>query len=290
MNLVANLRRKLAEHGFESNEDYEFVLRCLFDVPLTGIRCLHVAGSLGRRKTAFAQALGPALEYAHRLYFDFTRPPPVPQLPEFDDPESDSSAPTAAPSALERVLIEACAYSEGGRTMLILDQLQASDFAEQNALARFVQTREWGEGDANVRAYARNLVLVLISESPLYHALQKASFRVNTDPTAGLVDYRPEDFGLPPQAQALLGSMAELFQQLGCTPTLSEMHKLLADLERRVRTIEQLRQALYGRMELVQLAQLQDGALEPALGQIIQQVDALLGIEQIALSADPSDA
>ena len=53
-----SLRRLLAEHGFESNDDYDHAMRCLFGQEQAQLRVLHVDGQAGRRKTAFAQALG----------------------------------------------------------------------------------------------------------------------------------------------------------------------------------------------------------------------------------------
>ena len=69
-----------AEFGFESNEDYEFPLRTLFDARISHVRTLHVAGESGRRKTAFANALARALEYPHVLYHDFSVPEPPPTV------------------------------------------------------------------------------------------------------------------------------------------------------------------------------------------------------------------
>ena len=74
-----SLRSKLAEHGFESNDDYDHALRCLLEQVVPHLRVLHVDGAAGRRKTAFAQALGPALGFAHTLYHDFSAPEP-PQM------------------------------------------------------------------------------------------------------------------------------------------------------------------------------------------------------------------
>ena len=74
------LRQDLARFGFESNDDYEFALRSLFEADLPHLRALHVDGHGGRRKTAFANALAHALDYPHILYHDFSReePPPAP--------------------------------------------------------------------------------------------------------------------------------------------------------------------------------------------------------------------
>ena len=114
-----NLRRALAQHGFESNDDYEFALRCLFEAELSHLRVLHIDGTAGRRKTAFATALARALEYPHILYHDFTRTEP--QAPVVVVPETDEETGPLEPpmSAFERVVTEACAYSEAARTVLV---------------------------------------------------------------------------------------------------------------------------------------------------------------------------
>jgi hypothetical protein len=39
------LRRKLAEFGFESNDDYDHALRCLFGQEQSHLRVLHVDGT-----------------------------------------------------------------------------------------------------------------------------------------------------------------------------------------------------------------------------------------------------
>ena len=56
------LKQRLADFGFESNEDYEFQLRLLFDAQIAHLRCVDISGDSGRRKTAFAQALARAVE------------------------------------------------------------------------------------------------------------------------------------------------------------------------------------------------------------------------------------
>src|SRR6476659_6374013 len=100
------LRSKLAEHGFESNNDYDHALRCLFEQKPgpngDHLRVLQVDGTAGRRKTAFAQALGPALEYTHSLYHDFSVPEP-PAVPVPIQLEDGSFGPSEAPlSTFER--------------------------------------------------------------------------------------------------------------------------------------------------------------------------------------------
>jgi hypothetical protein len=284
---IGNLKRALAEHGFESNEDFGFEMRCVFQSQQKSLRAVHVAGSLGRRKTAFAQALGAALGFAHRLYFDFLRPPEVraPTL-AIDDPHD---APASKPlSALDRIVLESCAYSEAARTVLTLDQLQASSFTDQERLCQFVLTHHWQAADSEVRAYSRNFLLLLISEAPLYHGLRKASFRVQTDPVAAGEALRAAELGLPASAQALLDALAALHLVLNTAPTASEWQLLLSDLEARVRTLDQLKRALFGRIELLSWESLCEASVTPYLERVLAELGGLLGIEEIDLSA-PSE-
>src|SRR5688572_3333556 len=137
------LRKRMAEFGFESNEDYEFQLRALFAARAPHLRALDVCGESGRRKTAFANALAHALDFPRILYHDFSAPEPPPP-PVIVDPNAEPGAQSEAPlRAYERMLIEACAYSEATRTALILDQLQAAEFADQIRLYHFLQDGTW---------------------------------------------------------------------------------------------------------------------------------------------------
>jgi len=279
-----SLRHKLADFGFESNDDYDYALRCLFEAELPHLRVLHVDGQGGRRKTAFAQALAQALEYPHILYHDFSRPepPPAPVVNPDGTPALEPGL-----SAFERVVTEACAFSEGARAILILDQLQAAPFAEQMRLTRFAAACEWSAGSASVLANPRNLLLVLISEEPLYHSLARLSYRVWADAEKAFLDYRPEDYGLPADARPLFEALAELFASLGAAPTPTEFGRLLADLLLRVRSEDQLRQSLFGWTETVQRARLFAPGITPLLRQVIDRLTEFLGVDQVELSAGP---
>lgn len=283
---MAQLRKRLAEFGFESNDDYDFALRCLFETRPQGVRLLNPVGESGRRKTAFAHALAHALEYPHLLYLDFSRPPaPVePKSVELDD--NHDGPLEAPPSPFERVIIEACAFSEAARVVLILDQLQSADFADQVRLYQFAASGLWADGKA--RAHPRNLLLIVISELPLYHSLAKLAWRIHTDSTAQSFDARPADFGWPATADALFSALGSLFELLGRAPTQSETSHLLADLNDRVRTAEQLRIALYGRMEGVERERLYAPALAGALQQVVDCMGELIGIDEIVVQADES--
>ncbi|WP_440870569.1 hypothetical protein [Thiocystis violacea] len=275
----------MAENGFESNDDYEFQLRCLLESPTRGIRTLNITGDGERRKTAFANALAHALEFPHVLYHDFTdENPPLPDviLPPSRD-ELGREEPPIEP--LDQIVSEACAQSEGDPTVLILDQLHATDFREHIRIHRLVSNCYWNVRDGRYFANPRHLLLFLISEEPLYHALQKESFRIwiNRVSEQHLI-YRPDDFCLGQEAQPLFDALAALFRSLGAAPTQSELTRILCDLQLHVRTPAQLQLSLYGRTEGVERNTLEDPAHRTHLQQVVEAAQALLVSEHIELS------
>lgn len=277
------LRQDLARFGFESNDDYEFALRSLFEAELSHLRALHVDGQGGRRKTAFATALAHALDYPHVLYHDFSREePPAPPLPlQLEDGTAGPAEP--GPNAFDRALTEACAYSEGARCILILDQLQAADFADHIRLYEFGTTREWHGAAGTVRANPKHLLLVLISEEPLYHSLAKISYRVWTDSQRAYLDFRPEDYGLGPDAQALFSALSAVFEAAQAAPTPREFQRLLLDLLHRVRSEDQLRQSMFGWVEAVERERLYSPELTPRLRAALDALTRYLGGEDVEL-------
>ncbi len=286
-----SLRKKLAEFGFESNEDYAFAVRTLLESENSSVRAAELVGAVARRKTAFANALGLALAYPHRLYHDFTRMPVAelaPPRPDDADENIDTGDRRAALplNAFERILTEACAFSESSRTLLILDQLQACDFSDQLRLFQFIQSGIWSDRGGTVIAHRRNLLVLLISNEALYHSLQKCSFRIFTDASPGIFDFKPEDFGLGTNTQALIDAFAALFDALHCQPTRGEFERILRDCEARVRTAEQLRICIFGRVENLDRATLYDDALLPIINRLLHELTELLGIEVVSLSAD----
>jgi hypothetical protein len=281
------LRKRMAEFGFESNEDYEFQLRALFEARIDHVRCLDVCGDSGRRKTAFANALVAALDYPRIVYFDFAvpEPPPVPVFVTAQNRENPE--PSEAPlSRFERVMVEACAYSEAERTALILDQVQAADFRDQARLYRFVHGGEWALAQAAVRANPKHLLVLLISEQPLYHSLAKVSYRVWTDAVGGRFEFTPQDVGLGAEARPLFDALAALFEALGSVPTPTEFRHIVDDLLRHVRTEEQLRHTLYGWMERVDRVLLQSPQLGPRLQAVVHELNTLLGLEEVVLGGE----
>jgi len=285
-----SLRRKLAEFGFESNDDYDHALRCLFGQDLGHLRVLHVDGNAGRRKTAFAQALGRALDYPHILYHDFSADEvAAPAQPIVLD-DGSLGVPEAPPSAFERVMTEACAYSEASPTLLILDQLQAAHFSDQARLYHFAMKREWTNPAGSATANARNLVLVLISEQPLYHSLAKCSYRVWTDAQRAFLDYRPSDFGLGPEAQSFFAALGGVCAALGAAPTPSEFANVVDDLVHRARSEEQIRQSLFGRIETLDRARLYAPELAAPLRALLGELERLLGADEVDFEATPTQA
>jgi hypothetical protein len=282
---MPSLREKMAEHGFESNDDYGFQLRCLLETPTRGIRTLNIVGDGERRKTAFANALARALEVPHVLYHDFTdESPPLPDviLPPSRD-EFGREEPPIEP--LDQIVSEACAQSEGEPTVLILDQLHAADFREHIRLHRLVSSRIWSLRDGHYFANPRHLLLFLISEEPLYHALQRESFRVWVNRLSEQhVRYEAGEFGLNTEVQPLLDALAELFRGLGSAPTPSELRRVLADLQLHIRTAEHLKLGLYGRVEGIKRESLADPMHEKRLRQVVDAAQRHLAAEQIEFS------
>ena len=279
---MTSLREKMALHGFESNDDYEFQVRCLLDGPCRQLRTLNIEGDSERRKSAFATALARALEFPHLLYLDFTEAHPAPPdliLPPSQD-ELGREEPPIDP--LDQTVSEACAQSEGEPTVLILDQLQAADFREHIRLHRLINDCFWEVRGGRYYANQRHLLLFLISESPLYHSLQKESFRVWVGRVSERqAQYRPADFGLGAEAAPLFAAMTELFRALGTAPTHSEFAHILIDLQLHVRTIEHLRLSLYGRAEGITRDALAAPALTAALNAVVEAAQALLVTEHI---------
>ncbi len=272
-----SLRRKLAEHGFESNDDYGFALDCVFAQPPDRLRCINITGRSGRRKTAFASALAQALEHPHVLYHDFT------QAEVAGPPEVSDGIELPPLPAFERAVIEACSYSEGEPTILILDQLQAADFREHIRLFQFVQSREWSSSQGTVVANPRTLLLLLISEQPLYHSLHKVSFRIHADPGRSSFGHRPSDLGLGPESEALLVSLGTLFEAMGYSPTLSEMRRLMDDIHHRVRGEDQLRQSIFGWTEGIDREMLYAPELQPLVRAAIAEILRWAGADEIHL-------
>ncbi|MDX1610370.1 MAG: hypothetical protein R3225_09645 [Halofilum sp. (in: g-proteobacteria)] len=283
---MGSLRERMADRGFESNIDYGYHLRCLLSQPDDRIPALNVEGDSGRRKTAFATALAAALEYPRQVYHDFTQakdPPPKVIPPPSRDEEGREEPPIPA---FERVMSDACAFSEGEKTVLILDQLQAADFRDHIRLYEFLTEHEWHFRDATFTANARNLVVLLISEEPLYHSLQKASFSAWVPrASVGEADYVPADFGLGPEAAELMAALGALFRQLGVQPTPSEFQKLLHDIQHNVRTADELSHSIYGWTEGIDRTLLLSDRIQRQVRELMPLIEDYVGVEHVELTA-----
>jgi len=284
------LREKMAEHGFESNIDYAYHLRCALSQPNRQIPTLNVEGDSGRRKTAFAMALAHALEYPQRIYHDFTEvntPPPKVIPPPSKDEEGREEPPIPA---FERAMIDACAHSEGDKTVLVLDQLQAADFREHLRLYRFIVDCEWEYREGVFTANPSNLVVLLISEEAIYHSLQKVSFSAWVPrASVGEADYRPEDFGLEPDAGPMMDALAALFRELGVQPTPSEFRKIIHDIEHHVRTADELTHSIYGWTEGVDRTLLVSDRIQGRIAEIMPLIEDYVGVEHVELTGAADD-
>jgi hypothetical protein len=287
---MSTLRESMAEHGFESNDDYDFQVRCLLKGAPDRIRTLSIQGDGERRKTAFATALAHALDTTHILYHDFSdERPPTPEviLPPGTD---EYGRKASAVDPLDDIVSHACALSEAESTVLILDQLQAADFREHIRVHRLIRDRRWLVRDAPYYANPRNLLLFLISEAPLYHSLQRESFRV----WVGRVSERrvtlsPVELGLGVDTAPLLDALNDLFVAVDASPTRSEVARLLHDLGAHVQTEEHLIHALFGRCEAIDRERIRDPDLVPVLTRVIEQLRDYLGIEQIVVGRADDD-
>lgn len=274
------LRKRMAEFGFESNEDYEYRVRCLLGYRPSGLRACVVEGESERRKTAFANALARALDWGHVLYHDFSEPedPPPPFEPSDEDGE-----PMIPLTRFDRAMSEACALSEAESTILILDQLHCAEFKQHLRLYHFVTTCEWTYPLATLRANPRRFLLFLISAAPLYHSLAKESFRIWSDTGRAALSISAEALGLEADAEGLLAAMQQLFATLGVLPTESEYRRVVEDCLRHARTVDQLRQTLFAWIEGLAFDALFESSLDPQLQLIVDEVLAYNGCDVIEL-------
>ena len=124
--LKGSLKSLLSKNGFTSSESYDHAVQCFLSNPTDHIRCMHVDGDCGRKRTAFAHALANALRAPQVMYYEFGKDKAVPQIIRIQEGEDIIEEPPI--EALDRMLTEACAQSEAERTVLILDQLHKTQF------------------------------------------------------------------------------------------------------------------------------------------------------------------
>jgi len=283
------LKQRLAEYGFESRDNYDYEVQCLLSTPNDNIRCLNVDGDPGRRKTAFAHALGQALEYEHLLYYEFGCDAPQPEVIRIHDGEELAKEPPT--SGFDRVMTEACALSEGATTLLILDQFQMAEFQQHIRLYEFIRSRLWSYSDVQFVANANHLLIFIVSAEPLYHSLQQVSFRIwigALDKT--LADIQPEELGLDEASAEWLVPLNDLLSALGVSPTISEYRKLAYDIEQSVRNQEQLKASIFGWVEGVDRKRLTGGSLNLHLERVMRGIESNMGIqEEIELSSETGE-
>ncbi len=281
-----SLRKKMIVYGFESNDEYDYQINCCLESELSTIRCLNIVGNSQRRKTAFANALAQALEVKRILYHDFTekKPPPVEIIvPEITD-EQGCKEPEL--ESFDKIMIEASAYSEAEDTVLILDQIQAADFRDHIRIFQYLENNVWTVRNGEYFANKRHLLVFLISEEPLYHSLQKRSFRVwVSNVSHNLIHYKPEDFDLPPQSDAMLSALENLFSVLGMVPTKTEYRHLLVDIKNRVYDMEGLRHSIFGWVEGVDRTKLFSEKMDAIVNMALMAIQDYQCLDQVELKA-----
>jgi hypothetical protein len=286
---MQSLKQRMEQYGFISHSDYEFVLRSLKNASANHVPAINIEGEPGRRKTAFANALAQALESPHLRYFEFGLEQKSPLVIQIDnehqtvdiDPMDD----------FDKIMIECCALSEAEPTILILDQLHLANFKDHMSLYNFIVSKSWNSGNNKYIANINNLMLILISESPLYHALQHCSFKVWVDslrqpgkaPTT-------HELGLEEAAAEWITAVDNIFQSLELNPTLNSYQKIAFDIEHHVRSADQLRQSIYGWVEGVNYPQLFSEEMTSLFAQAETAIENYIGIEDaIELSALPPE-
>ncbi len=273
------LKSALANHGFSSSESYDYGVRCYLDNPVEGIRCLNVEGDSGRRRTAFAHALANVLGAHHVLYYEFGKDKPVPQIIRIQEGEEVIEEPPV--EAFDRILTEACAQSEAEQTVLILDQLHKTQFMNHIRLHGFLGNGVWHYSDVTFQANPQNLQVFLISDEPLYHSLQKTSFRlwISDEFDASRLPAAVE-LGIIQENSPWFEPLQRLLKELKLTPAVDEYQKLIFDIEQHVRTEQQLKISLYGWLEGIDRNQLDAESLKPFIGAVIEGIQQGLDVHE----------
>jgi len=283
--IIDALKPALSRYGFTSSESYDHAVQCFLSNPTEHIRCMHVDGDCGRRRTAFAHALANALETPQVMYYEFGKDKPVPQIIRIQEGEEIIEEPPV--DALDRILTEACAQSEAEKTVLILDQLHKTQFLNHIRLYEFIQTGLWRYSDVQYQANLLNLAIYLISDEPLYHSLQSCSFRLWVSETnRNVVKISASDLGLDEQSCSWLPSIQKLLDQLKLSPTLEEYQRLAFDIEQHVHNKQQLKVSLFGWVENVDRTELENRELQPYINDVLEAILHGKGIdEEIEISS-----
>ena len=280
------LKQRMEQNGFISHKDYEYALSCLNNPAIDHIKTLNIEGEAGRRKSAFANALGHALDYKHILYFEFGQENNSPIIIQYD--EENQSVDTDPMQEFEKIVIETCALSEAETTVLILDQLHLATFKDHMSLYSFISSKTWTSGDNTYIANPTNLIIMIISEAEIYHALQQCSFKIWVDslnqPGKAPTHY---ELDLDVSASTWIDAVAEIFKHLNLNPTLNAYQKIAYDIEHHVRSADQLRISIYGWVEGVNYPQLFSEEMEALFLNAQLTIEDYIGIEDaIELSGE----
>ncbi len=266
-----SLKSRLSQNGFTSSENYDHAVQCFINSPAEHIRCMHVDGDCGRRRTAFACALANALQATQVLYYEFGRDKPVPQIIRIQEGEEIIEEPPV--DALDRILTEACAQSEAEQTILILDQLHKTQFINHTRLYEFLQSGLWRYSDVRFNANILNLKVFLISDEPLYHSLRSASFRLWINGTnQSIAKVTASDLGLEEQNASWLKPLQSLFNTMQTSPTLEEYQRLAHDIEQHIYSTQQLKISLFGWLENIDREQLESEEYQPYLDNVLEAI------------------
>lgn len=286
---MLTLKEKLAEYGYDSQENHDYAVQCFLSNPTNYVRCLNIEGDAGRRRTAFSHALAQALEANHVLYFEFGAEPQKPQFVRVHEGEEVvAEQPT---SGFDRIMTEACALSEAEKTVLIIDQMHKAPFREHLRLYEFIKSNVWSYSDVRFFANVPNLQIHMISDEPIYHSLQQHSFKIRVNaamPQAGFPML--SELGLDEGSMLWLQALNTLLEQLGVSPSLQQYRRLVFDVANSVRSREQLRVSVFGWIENVDYHRLAAPVTEPFLDAVLQALVTSLGVhEEIELITDPQD-
>jgi len=281
---MSTLQKKLAEYGFESNDDYQYHLKSFFSSPIQDIRLLLIEGDQQRRKTAFANALALSLDYPHFLYYDFSQQDDMENKVKLPPTQHEEGLEPPAISDFDHIMSEACAYSEADDCVLILDQLHLTDFKNHIRLYHFIKNYQWSYNQISMQANPNKLVVFLISNEPIYHSLQKSGFRVwvNTISDKHVI-YNAEELGLDEQATLLIKALDELFISMGLSPTFSEYQKIIHDIQHNIKTEEHLLLSIFGWTEGIDRELLYSEKIKPLVSKVIIELHKYWGIDEVII-------
>ncbi|MDH5423380.1 MAG: hypothetical protein OEY29_00130 [Gammaproteobacteria bacterium] len=274
-----SLKQRMEQYGFISHKDYEYALRCMNNSAAMHIKTLNIEGEPGRRKTAFANALAHALDYQHIHYFEFGLEKKSPVLIQIDNTEKTVDVDPM--EDFEKIIIETCALSEAEKTILILDQLHLASFKDHMHLSSFITSKTWNHGGNQYIANPANLIIMMISETEIYHALQQCSFKIWVDSL-----YQPgkapehHELKLEPSAQQWIDTIAQIFTALSLCPTLNTYQKIAFDIEHHVRSADQLRISLYGWVEGISYPALFSDEMNELFASAQTAIENYIGIEE----------